>query len=84
MLAFACVYAAIPLGIIHIMGGAGFSIVTTLWVVSIVQALLLAGLIALTVRVGRVWDKSDNPESLPVTSSTSGVAPMTVEQADTE
>lgn len=84
MLAFACVYAAIPLGIIHIMGGAGFSIVTTLWVVSIVQALLLAGLTALTVRVARVWDKSDNTESLPVTPRTSGMAPMTVEQADTE
>ena len=66
------------------MGGAGFPIVTTLWVVSIVQALLLAGLTALTVRVARVWDKSDNTESYPVTPRTSVVAPMTVEQADTE
>lgn len=56
MLAFACVYAAAPLTILWVMGGAGIGIVPTMWVVSLVQALLLAFLVGLTHRVAASWD----------------------------
>lgn len=62
MLVFACVYAAAPLALLWVMGGAGVGIVSTVWVVSLVQAALLAFLVWLTHRVAASWDAGSIPD----------------------
>ena len=62
MLAFALIYAATPLSIIAWLGSEGIDVVTTLWVVSLAMASLLGGLLVLTRRVARAWDRGVVPD----------------------
>ncbi len=61
MLAFACLYAAAPLAVVAWLGGRGTDIVTLMWVVSLMMAALLGGLVLLTRRVASGWDAAVPP-----------------------
>lgn len=61
MLAFAVVYAGVPLAIIAWAASAGWGLVATMWGVSGAMAALLAGLVGLTLWVARRWDAQEAP-----------------------
>ncbi|MCI1663211.1 MAG: oligosaccharide flippase family protein [Actinomyces sp.] len=61
MLTFACAYAAAPLAAIALLGAHGTGIVTLVWIVSTMMAVLLAGLVLLTRRVATQWDAAVPP-----------------------
>ncbi|MCI1829630.1 MAG: oligosaccharide flippase family protein [Actinomyces sp.] len=63
MLAFACVYAAAPLALIVGLSSVGVALVPTLWAVSAMMSVLLAGLVLLTRRVASRWDAEGSPET---------------------
>lgn len=63
MLAFALVYAIVPLALIARLGSTGESIVTTMWAVSGAMTILLILLVVVTIWVASRWDHADGASS---------------------